>query len=88
MEGKDASRGAGPSRPVPTGQEHLRGPICRVLIYQESPGGPVCRWSPARKIRHSDCGKTYSYSDRVVLAVDEERRGLGSANRRSQTEID
>ena len=88
MEGKDTVRGAGPSQPIPADEVHLEGHVCRVLTYQESPGGPVCRWSPERKIQHCDCWKTYSYPDRVVLAVDDERRRLGSANRRCQTEIE
>ena len=88
MEGKDAAGAAGPSQPVPTDEVHLEGPVCRVLAYQESSGRLVCRWSSARKIRLCDCWKTYSYPDRVVLAVDDERRQLGSANRRCQTEIE
>ena len=90
MAGTDASGSAGPSQPVPiyvpTGvvpdaptdapidEPHLEGPVCRVITYQESPSGPMQRWSPARKIRRCDCWKTYSYPDRVVLAVDDERR--------------
>ena len=87
MEGKDAAGGAGPSQPVPADEVHLEGPVCRVLTYQESPGGPVCLWSPTRKVRRCDCWKTYSYLDRVVLAVHDERRRLGSANRKCQTKI-
>ena len=76
MAGTDASGGAGPSQLVPTDvptdaptdEPYLEGPVCRVITYQESPGGPVQRWSPARKIRRCDCWKTYSYPDQVVLA--------------------
>ena len=73
---------------APIDKPHLEGPVCRVITYQKSPGGPVQRWSPARKIRRCDCWKTYSYPDRVVLAVDDERKRLASANRRCQTEIE
>ena len=98
MAGTDALGSAGPSQPAPTNiptevptdvptdaptdEPHLEGPVCRVITYQEGPGEPMQRWSPARKIRLCDCWKTYSYPDRVVLTVDDERRRLGSANRR------
>lgn len=104
MASTDASGSAGPSQLVPTDvptevptdaptdapidEPHLEGLVCRVISYQEGPGGPVQRWSPACNIRRCDCWKTYSYPDRVVLALDDERRRLASANRRCQTEIE
>ena len=73
MEGKDASRGAGPSQLVPTTMCTLRG-LFAVYLLIRSILVDVCRWSPAHKIRHYDCWKTYSYPDQVVLTVDDERR--------------
>ena len=60
----------------------------RVLSYQEHPGGPVLQWAPERRVRHCDCWRSYSYLDRVVLAIEDKKGILASANRRVQTEIE
>ena len=54
--------------------------------YQERPGGPIHRWGPGHNEGHYDCWRTYSYPDRVVLAIDDERQRLANANNRAQTE--
>ena len=59
-----------------------------MLSYQEHPGGSVLQWAPGRGVRHCDCWRTYSYPDRVVLAIENEREILASTNRRAQTEIE
>ena len=47
----------------------------------------IRRWGLGRRIWPCDCWRIYSYPDRVVLAVDDERRRLAGANYRAQTEI-
>ncbi|XP_027114459.1 uncharacterized protein [Coffea arabica] len=59
----------------------------QVITYQEGPGGPFRRWEPGHQIRPCDCWRTYLYPDRVVLAIDDERRRLAGANRRARIEI-
>ena len=59
-----------------------------MLSYQERPEGPVFRWAPGRRIRHCDCWRTYSYLDKVVLAIADERSRLANANRETRIEIE
>ena len=59
-----------------------------MLSYQEHPGGPVLQWALGRGVRHCDCWTTYTCPDRVVLAIEDEREILASANRSAQTEIE
>ena len=69
MEGNGG--GNSPERDTLESSEKRR----RTIWYQERPGQSFRQYSSARRMtRRCDCWRTYSYPDRVVLAIVDERQ--------------
>lgn len=59
-----------------------------ILRYRLAGGGARQYWSPARRVRPAcGCWRTYSYPNRVVMAVADERRELFRAVRIAEGEV-
>ena len=73
MEGNGGGRS--PKRDTPESSQRRR----RTIWYQEGPGQSFRQYSPSRRMtRRCDCWRTYSYPDRVVLAIVDERQRLAN----------
>ena len=55
--------------------DRIEGPLSMIL-YRMVGGGPLMRYSPARWGRTCPCRERFSYPNRLVLGVVDERRQL------------
>ena len=64
------------------GNGHANGhaPPLRPIFYQVQGGGARVQYSPATRVPRCDCRLTFSYPNRLVLAIDDERRQLVNSN--------
>lgn len=59
-----------------------------LIKYKPVPGGPAYHWSPASKVKKCGCFSDYAYPNKVVFALDSERRSLVNQVRRISADAD